>query len=152
MTHTCIIDVWMRWTKAVSWFHRAQQNILHEQFLYEKFLKHSKASNFLFLLVMRMEAENLSQGFAESSGLLFPLCGSAASSTSWAAADVPIPDPWGKPEGNKGEEINESWEQFLKDLKWEDLYNIDNQTSEKCTDLNFQAWQKPNRNLGGVNC
>lgn len=83
----------MRWTKAVSWFHREQQNILHEQFLYEKFLNHSKPSNFLFLLVMRMEAENLSQGFAESSGLLFPPCGSAASSTSSAAADVPIPDP-----------------------------------------------------------
>lgn len=87
---TCIIYLWMRWTKAVSWFHRAQENILHEQFL---FLKHSKPSNFLFLLVMRMEAENLSQGFAESSGLLFPPCGSAASSTSSAAADVPIPDP-----------------------------------------------------------
>lgn len=63
---------------------------------------------------MRMETENLSQGFAESFGLLSPPGGSAAFSRSSAAADVPIPDPWGKPEGNKGEEINKGWEQLLK--------------------------------------
>lgn len=65
---------------------------------------------------MRLEAENLSQGFAESFGLRSPPFESVASSRSSAAADVPTPDPGGKPEGNR-EETNKGCGQLLKESK-----------------------------------
>lgn len=101
----------------------------------------------LFWFVMWMEAEGLSQVFAESFGLLSPPCGSVASSRSMAAADDPTPDPWGKPEGNKGEEINKGCGQLRKDSKLENLYNFYNQTSEKCIYLNVGLTQTKEENF-----
>lgn len=68
---------------------------------HDTLLKTFNAVTSWFLLVtcwiLRMEAECPSQESAESAALPSPPYGSAASSRGSAAADVPTPDPLGKP-------------------------------------------------------